>query len=147
MPNAGPPHVIAGQIPVLARMVARLLRRAIHFALDVLPFAAANRLLACVAILLLPVLTGVPRSVTGKFAFTAVPRSVILAAACAASLADLALTTVFVTLWVSCFLPSSVKISWKTSTNLLHARWAVSAISRKTKSSTKHLKCKLLGGG
>ena len=136
VPKAGPPHVMAGVMPVLAKIVALLFIFVMYLARAVRPLAAARRLLACVAMRLLPELTGVPRSVTGEFAFTAVPLAVMRLAAWQARALSLALITVFVALCVRCFRCSSVRISWKQSTNSLHAFWAVVSTIRNTKSST-----------
>ena len=72
---------MAGVMPVLAKIVALLFIFVMYLARAVRPLAAARRLLACVAMRLLPELTGVPRSVTGAFAFTAVPLAVMRLAA------------------------------------------------------------------
>ena len=100
VPKAGPPHVMAGVMPVLARIVALLFTLVMNLARAARPFAAARRLLACEAMRLLPELTGVPRSVTGALALTAVPLAVIRLAAWQARALSLALMTVFVALGV-----------------------------------------------
>ena len=58
VPKAGPPHVMAGVMPVLAKIVALLFIFVMYLARAVRPLAAARRLLACVAMRLLPELTG-----------------------------------------------------------------------------------------
>ena len=92
VPKAGPPQVIAGVIVALRFILAINLARAVR------PVAAARRLLACVAMRLLPELTGVPRSVTGALALTAVPLAVMRLAAWLARALSLALMTVLVAL-------------------------------------------------
>ena len=96
VPKAGPPHVMAGAMPVFASTVALRLIRAIQPVRVTLPLAAFRRFSACVAMRLLPELTGVPRSVTGRLAFTALPPAVMSLAADAASLGSLDLITVLV---------------------------------------------------
>ena len=98
VPKAGPPQVIAGVIRVLARVVALRFILAMNLARAVRPFAAARRLLACVAMRLFPELTGLPRSVTGALALTAVPLAVMRLAAWLARALSLALMTVLAAL-------------------------------------------------
>ena len=98
VPKAVPPQVMAGVMPVLAKIVALRFILAMNFARAARPFAAARRLLACVAMRLLPELTGVPRSVTGALALTAVPLAVIRLAARLARALPRALMTVLVEL-------------------------------------------------
>ena len=142
-----PPQVMAEAMPVLASTTALRLRPARYFVLAVRPLAPVSRFSACVAMRLLPVPTGVPKSVTGRFALAAVARLVMRAVALPANLASRALITFLDSLCVSIFVRSSTRIPWKKSANLVQAALAVGIVTLRTKSSTKQRKWTVLGGG
>ena len=95
VPKAGPPQVAAGTNPVLTSTNALPLRFTTHLARAARPLTPASLLVAWVAMRLLPLPTGVPKSTTGELAWTSIPLYLSLSADLAAALGLFDLITVF----------------------------------------------------